>query len=286
MFPDACYKVMVRAPPMLIVDLDGTLLASDRSISERNMTALRQVREQGGRVVAATGRSLGSVRAVLTPDAPIDAVAFSTGAGTIDWSRGEMLGLSRIARVDVEGIIAALLERDHSFMLHAPDPEDGTFAARRSSSRAAADFDRRVTRYGSKVRAWSKHEPIRDSLEILLIEAAEQIDVLDWARNTFSHLSVIHATSPIDHRSLWIQLLAGGVGKAAACQRLAERWGIAAERIVGVGNDYNDVDFLDWVGHSYIVENAPAVLRSRYSVVASNDAHGVAAALEHFRNSV
>lgn len=268
---------------MVVVDLDGTLLRTDGSLSEENRAALERVRASGGRVVAATGRSLGSVRAVLDAHAPLDAVAFSTGAGTIDWQSGEVLSLHRIGQDKVQNVVQALCSRDMGFMLHPPDPDDETFAARRSLSRGSADFERRAGRYGSRVRPWSASEALRDSIEILLIEDAEQKEILDWARETFAALSVIHATSPIDHESLWIQLLAAGVCKSNACRLLAESWGISAEQIVGVGNDYNDTDFLDWVGHPYVVQNAPQVLRERYDVVASNEAHGVAEAIAaHF----
>ncbi len=268
---------------MVVVDLDGTLLDSDRSVSSENNRALERVRAAGGRVVAATGRSLGSVREVLQPDAPFDAVAFSTGAGIVEWQRDEILSLERIAEQQVRTILDELLARDIGFMLHPPDPSDGTFAARRSETRGAADFDRRIEHYGSAVRPWRSDESVRESIEILLIEDPDEISLLCWARQTFPDISVIHATSPIDHQSLWIQLLAPNVGKATACRRLAERWGVGAHEIVGVGNDYNDIDFLDWVAHSYIVANAPPPLLERYRVVASNDEHGVAAAIDaHF----
>lgn len=267
---------------MVVVDLDGTLLSSDRRVSDNNLRALERVQQRGGRVVAATGRSLASVRTVLGPNAPMDAVAFSTGAGVVDWSTGEMLSLKRIEETAVRDVVSALVDRDHGFMLHAPDPEEPAFFARRSSSRRTDDFDRRLHLYGALARPWAEDQPYSASVELLLIEDAAHFDVIAWAREAFPRLSVIHATSPIDHCSLWIQLLAEGACKAAACEFLASQWGIDRSSVVGVGNDYNDVNFLEWVGHGFIVDNAPSELRTRFTRVASNDDDGVADALRRF----
>ena len=45
-----------------------------------------------------------------------------------------------------------------------------------------------------------------------------------------------------------------------------------------MGNDYNDLDLLEWSAVSYVVKNAPADIRSRFANVASNNDGGVAEA--------
>jgi hydroxymethylpyrimidine pyrophosphatase-like HAD family hydrolase len=46
-----------------------------------------------------------------------------------------------------------------------------------------------------------------------------------------------------------------------------------------VGNDYNDLDLLEWAGSSFVVANAPPDLTDRFPTVASNDDCGVAEAI-------
>ncbi|MBW2583573.1 MAG: HAD hydrolase family protein [Deltaproteobacteria bacterium] len=48
--------------------------------------------------------------------------------------------------------------------------------------------------------------------------------------------------------------------------------------IVSVGNDYNDIDLLEWTPSSYVVNNAPSDLKNRFTCVASNNNGGVAEA--------
>jgi hydroxymethylpyrimidine pyrophosphatase-like HAD family hydrolase len=48
---------------------------------------------------------------------------------------------------------------------------------------------------------------------------------------------------------------------------------------MAVGNDYNDLELLDWAEHAFVVGNAPAELRARYATVASNDDAGFSEAV-------
>ena len=58
--------------------------------------------------------------------------------------------------------------------------------------------------------------------------------------------------------------------------------GIDKRRIVSVGNDYNDLDLLEWTDTSYVVGNAPQDLKNRFTGVASNDSGGVAEAAQRW----
>jgi hydroxymethylpyrimidine pyrophosphatase-like HAD family hydrolase len=89
---------------------------------------------------------------------------------------------------------------------------------------------------------------------------------------------VIRATSPTDGASTWVELYPRGVNKASAAAWLWE----GAERPllrVAIGNDYNDLDLLDWADLSFVVGNAPPELRARYATVATNDAAGFSEAV-------
>ena len=54
---------------------------------------------------------------------------------------------------------------------------------------------------------------------------------------------------------------------------------MAHRNVVAVGNDTNDRDLLEWAQHAYVVANAAASLKRRYTVVASNDDQGFAQAI-------
>ena len=49
--------------------------------------------------------------------------------------------------------------------------------------------------------------------------------------------------------------------------------------VLAVGNDYNDLDLLEWAGTAFLVDNAPDMLKNRCVSVASNDQGGVSEAI-------
>jgi hypothetical protein len=47
----------------------------------------------------------------------------------------------------------------------------------------------------------------------------------------------------------------------------------------GIGNDFNDIDLLDFTHHSFVVENANPDLKNQYKVTASNNQQGFTKAI-------
>ncbi|MFZ1911940.1 MAG: HAD hydrolase family protein, partial [Propionicimonas sp.] len=75
---------------LIAADLDGTMLRHDKSISPRTISAIRAARQQGVRVVAATGRQATSLPDLLAPTGVRYAVA-SNGAIGVDLNSGSLL---------------------------------------------------------------------------------------------------------------------------------------------------------------------------------------------------
>jgi len=46
-----------------------------------------------------------------------------------------------------------------------------------------------------------------------------------------------------------------------------------------VGNDFNDLDLLEWAQTRFVTANAPAELKKRFPAVASNNQGGVSEAI-------
>ena len=80
-------------------------------------------------------------------------------------------------------------------------------------------------------------------------------------------VSVVRATSPIDHSTGWIEIFPPATDKGSGVDYLAKRFGLAAEECAAVGNDYNDLHMLEWVHWPYVVADAPDELRRRFRVV-------------------
>jgi hypothetical protein len=86
-----------------------------------------------------------------------------------------------------------------------------------------------------------------------------------------------------DERDLcMVDILNKGCTKGAALQRWAEFKGYAAADVMAIGDNYNDIEMLEFAGHSYIMGNAPEELRGRgcWRPTLCNNENGVAIAIE------
>ena len=261
---------------MLVTDLDGTLLDSASRLSLRNRAALQALGAAGVVRVVATGRSLYSADQVLSADFPIDYLVFSTGVGTLRWPEREALWDFHFRDGDLRRTIDVLEAADLDYAVHRAPPLNHHFFYR-ASGVENPDFVRRRERYRDFARPWEpRHLDGLKSSQIIVIEAEEHPSAHALLKRELRGLSVVRTTSPLDHRSRWIEIFPPEVSKSQAAERIRRSHGVDLARVSAVGNDYNDTDLLDWAGNAYVVDNAPGELKAVHTVVASNDDDGFA----------
>ena len=85
-----------------------------------------------------------------------------------------------------------------------------------------------------------------------------------------------------DHRDLCIlDILNRECSKGHALRRWAEEQGIAREQVMAIGDNYNDLEMLEFAGLPVVMGNASQDMKqSGWKVTASNAESGVARALE------
>jgi HAD superfamily hydrolase (TIGR01484 family) len=264
---------------LVVTDLDGTLLGSERQLSAVDRQTLVELGRLGITRVVATGRSLFSARRVLDESFPIDFLAHTSGAGIVSWPLGHELRVRHMAPTAAAELTLALMARELDFMLHRAIPNNHRFYLRRTG-RPNADFERRVQLYAAYAEAL--HGPLADGEPMcqgLVIEPATSASCYTELRDALSAFQVIRTTSPLDGRSTWIEIFPAGVSKADAAAWLRERERREQCLSVAVGNDFNDLELLEWADLAFVVDNSPAELRQRYTTVASNDEGGFSEAV-------
>ena len=263
------------SPPGLVVtDLDGTLLDSASRLSDVNRRTLESLGRSGVVRAVATGRSLYSARLVMHEDFPVDYLAFSSGAGIVSWPDGRLLHAPAMYQSLVSRLVARLRGLGLDFMVQRVAPDSHRFHFVRSSRRNV-DFDHRVERYRRFARPLHDGVPVEVRVsQFVAIEPPGTASHRELLIREFEDVHVVRTTSPLDHASTWIELFPKGVSKAHASEWIRERHAIDPARIVAVGNDYNDLDMLEWAEHARVVSNAPASMRQRFAVVRANDDDG------------
>ena len=197
----------------------------------------------------ATGRSLYSARTVMTADFPIDYLVFSSGAGVVSWADGRLLRSRTMAPDVVSALVARLRTLALDFMVHHAVPDTHCFHFFRSSDGGNADFERRIERYGRFSQRLCDGVPGEVEVsQLLVVEPPGTDSHRDLLAREFGDVHVVRTTSPLDHASTWIELFPVGVSKAHATDWIRGRYGIGRTRTIAVGNDYNDLDMLEWAG--------------------------------------
>ena len=269
-------RSLTRARPagLVVTDLDGTLLDSASRLSDANRATLEALGRNGVVRAVATGRSLYSARRVMHEDFPVDYLAFSSGAGIVSWDDGRLLRSLAMRAGIVSRLVARLRDLALDFMVHHAVPDTHCFHFFRSSDRNG-DFERRIELYDRF--AQRGHDGACAGIEVsqlVVIEPPGGASHLDLLAREFEDVHVVRTTSPLDHASTWIELFPVGVSKAHASDWLRNRHSIDHGRTIAVGNDYNDLDMLEWARRACVVSNAPETMRSRFEVVGANDEDG------------
>ena len=239
---------------IFVTDLDGTLLRGGR-ISPEDLAAFEGLGELGVLRVIATGRALHSAEACLPADFPADYVILSTGSQVMHWKTREVLRSSSLSDSMVGRVCGVLQEFGLSFMVHDDFPRNRSFAFRRGP-KTVEDFERRLTLYAGHGREMNGCAGTEAASQILAIVDAGDAALYDAVADRLEGLSVIRATSPLDDVSVWIEIFAAGVSKAAGVAEIVGRHGLHDLPVAAIGNDHNDRDMLDMAHVPFKVGNS------------------------------
>ena len=262
---------MIKA---VFTDLDRTLLKDNGTISEANLKAMKYLKENNIQLIIATGRNIISAKKILTNEHHFDYLMFSSGAGIIHWQTKEIIFENHINKENTKKTIDILLKFDVDFMVHDIIPENHKFYYWIHHS--LPDFRRRIKLYNEFAKPLElDHSPIK-ATQLLAVLKQNEEDKFERIKNELGFVKVIRATSPLDNRSIWLEIFPQNISKGYTAKWLCNEFGIEKNETVGIGNDFNDVDLLEITHESYVVANAPDELKQQFKDVASNEDNGFA----------
>ena len=275
-------------PPkgLFVCDFDGTLLRSDRSFSDADLKALNQLDALGIVRVIATGRSIYSLNTVSISDLPVDFIIFSSGAGVVRHPGGQLIRKVSLEAHEVNQAIATLQAGGLDFMVQRSIPDNHVFGYFESTP-ANEDFKRRIALYSQfafPLDELSDGFGPATQLIAILPPGRSRPD-LDEISKKLPNFNIIQTTSPLDGKSIWFEVFPHNVSKSHAVAWLTAEFGLDSAQTLSIGNDYNDLDLLEWTANSFVVENAPDDIKDRFPVVASHNDSGVAEAVERWLSS-
>jgi hydroxymethylpyrimidine pyrophosphatase-like HAD family hydrolase len=191
---------------------------------------------------------------------------------------GQLLHSSGHATSDISCITEHLRQHRADFMVHHPVPDNHRFIYCGNPA-TNDDFNSRIQLYNSFAREYGRSAPFPATAAQIIAILSDNTEHFGLIKSGLKKYQVTRTTSPLDHRSIWMEILPRDTHKGSAAAWLCNHLGIDRAESVGIGNDYNDLDLLVFTGHSYLLSNAPAELHDRYHLGLANDENGFSKAI-------
>ncbi|MET8833552.1 HAD family hydrolase [Micromonospora sp. NPDC004540] len=257
-------------PRVIATDLDGTLLRSDSTLSDRTREALRIARAADVRVVAATARPARVIDDLFGSETLIDiavcgngAVRYAVGSHQIQITHPLPQDVTRRVVAEISRLVPGAgfaVETGHRVLF-----EPG--------------YRYRPTLDNDRVPVATLSELVADSLVKIMVWLPDQDPDVAWTRLRPGLGQLIECTWSAERAPLEIAAL--GVSKAAALATLCQDWEVDPAEVIAFGDAPNDLPMLAWAGTAYAVANAHgSVLAATANHTAGNDEDGVAQVLE------
>lgn len=264
---------------LIATDLDGTLLRDDKSVSETDMHTLEILGKMNIIRVAATGRSMYSVRKVIPENFPFDYIVFSTGAGLYDWKKQELLASTCLEPQQVKTAAKVFFDNNLDFTIHKPVPDNHYFIFNKSGL-VNTDFEHYCDYYNGFCERWDGNiETLQHATQLLSVMPVSQVRY-ETLMKKLKGFKVIRTTSPVNDSFMWVEVFHPKVSKGHTLKKLCRKLGINPENTISVGNDFNDLDMLHFTGHSFVVDNAHNDLKMKFRTSTSHLQNGFTHAVE------
>jgi len=281
---------------LLALDLDGTTLDSNGQITEANRDAIRLAEAEGVLVTIATGRRFRDARPVgldLALNAPLIThngalIKYSASEETVSCSLLPTDTSLEIVRVGKDYGGDALVSTDphgHGTLLYDRVSDDNLPLKkylRWSETLHGIEIGREGVAHVPQLEdVLHKHEIVHISFSGGCEAMSAMLSVL--SRELGNSVTILPTIYPRLDFTL-IDILPADASKGHGVAKLAELNNLLPENVMAMGDNFNDLEMLEYAGTAVVMGNAdPKLLeRAEFYTTLSNDESGVAAAIERF----
>ena len=280
---------------LLTLDLDGTLLNSSGQIPKANRLAIRQAEEKGVLVTIATGRRFRDARPVgieLGLNAPLIThngalLKYAETDETVAYSLLSCETSLEILRVGNEFGGDALVSAD-------PHGKGTLFYDRVSDNNIPLQryITWAKTLHGDEAEKALRHvddlSEVLDDTEVIHITfsgtCSSMHDMQQVLQGELQDTVTILATIYPRLDFTLIDILPPDSSKGVGVEKLALIEGLKSDEVMAIGDNFNDIEMLEFAGTAVVMGNAdPRLLERReFYTTVSNDENGVAEAIKQF----
>lgn len=268
---------------LLALDLDGTLLNTDKTLSMENRSALKKVVEKGIAVVPTTGRTFMAIPESVRTMEGIRYAVCSNGAVVVDMERKGIL----LARGIEKQLALKITDYLNRFDVILDVFLDGKVWTEKRNMHRLADFHLdegtkqliHTTRHTVlNLRSYIEETnfPI-ERFNLFFRDQKEKEAILSGLHEEFPELIV---TSSLFQN---LEINGAGTDKGSGLAWLCDYLKISRQQVMAVGDNLNDKSMIDYAGVRVVMGNGIPELKEKADYVTGcNDEAGVAGAVKKY----
>ena len=264
---------------LLVVDIDGTLLGKNGTISAEDRNALARAGDSGIRVSLSTGRVVQACLGIINQLSLDGYHMFFDGALVSNTKKGEEVYVQPIS----EKLVRQVIEFAHLNEINLDLYSATCYFAERETW--ATDIRREFFGLQPTIvdftKLWQKERIIKGTLVVFSAEERAKAD--SFCRHFKSSLNFSWTGTPAYPGVDFINVVAPDVSKGKALEALASYLGIHLTEVIAIGDGANDIPLLSSAGLAIAMDNAADELKVVADYVTLDVEHnGVAAAINKF----
>jgi Cof subfamily protein (haloacid dehalogenase superfamily) len=274
---------------IIALDLDGTLLRADKSVSEFTVETLRKIGKKGAEIFFVTGRRKRVADDVLKPfNFPARLIA-NNGTTCFNRMSDERIYTHYFSKAKVEFVVDTLAEIKRTPVLIIDVDgitEDMVMERSHLKEKVYSDYYKRSSNY-IFIEEDIKESKFTDKVTgMFLIKKNEELkSVISFLKSKTNGLLEFCSLDNLNFLPTHtiLEVLDPGMTKWNAICRLKKIIGKQDAKVIAFGDDHNDIDMLTSADESYAMGNAiAAAKKAAKNIAPSNENDGVAKVLMEY----
>jgi hypothetical protein len=261
----------------VFIDMDGTLLRKDHTISDVTKNTIEDLLKKGIVIVPISARPLHGILPITAHVFPESIPVVSLNGSYILLNK-EIIYQAAINLQDTSTIHRELENYDVAVMYYCQMDWYATV------DRAEVKKEQKITNVKIKIQPFEQSmkewEAIKGGPNKILIAGDEKL-IIDIEKK----LIELHKGKLNIYKSQprYLEMMSLEASKSGAVKFLAAKYGIKQNEIIAIGDNYNDKGMIEYAGMGIAMGNAPDEIKAAANYVTdTNNNDGVAKALAHF----
>jgi Cof subfamily protein (haloacid dehalogenase superfamily) len=271
------FLITIMSYKVLVLDIDGTLMNSEKKITEKTKVALRAAQEAGVTIVLASGRPTPGI-VPIAKEIGLDEyggyILSFNGAVVTNFKTGEIV----FETVLPHDKIQELYDASQNYGVSIVSYKDGWIVTENVDDKyveiEARINNMPVVKVDSFVDALT--HPVTKCLMLGDGDYLEKVEV--EVNNLFGDVLNIYRSEPF-----FLEIMPQNVDKAYSLERLLAHLNLSRDEMVACGDGFNDLSMVRYAGLGVAMGNAQQVVKEVADfVTASNDEDGLVLVVERF----